>query len=437
MTSLNNFTLKEYEKYLEVTKLKYPCLGFEVLDNEILPDRFAIIRHDVDMSPHRALEIARIEARHGVRALYTILLNEKFYNPFEITIRKLIAEISELGHEIGLHFNPEWHDIHSEVQLSDSIRWEADVLNEILKKENIGPVKTFTFHNTTPFSMKCHKRFYGSLRNAYAGDLQKHVEYISDSNGYWKYRSWGDLLKENHPRIQILTHPEWWMSKECEPAEKVCKELSRRAQYAWIEYRSHPLLKVNKSGLTAALQILPSIYGDEGDSLLISWLSGNRNEAYLKLFFMFERSVAEVLDRLLKENILLVGEEFLAALKKLSLKVDLLVIFNIFLNINYEKAYGLTSVEFNNVIFFKKSLCFSSYEVSADIFQLHFDKLCVINNKFLVWINEIGRMEEINSSIRREIGYEDYQNCTSIWLNDHQDQLGISSEFIDQMTVKK
>ena len=86
MTSLNNFTLKEYEKYLEVTKLKYPCLGFEVLDNEILPDRFAIIRHDVDMSPHRALEIARIEARHGVRALYTILLNEKFYNPFEINL---------------------------------------------------------------------------------------------------------------------------------------------------------------------------------------------------------------------------------------------------------------------------------------------------------------------------------------------------------------
>ena len=437
MTSLNNFTLKEYEKYLEVTKLKYPCLGFEVLDNEILPDRFAIIRHDVDMSPHRALEIARIEARHGVRALYTILLNEKFYNPFEITIRKLIAEISELGHEIGLHFNPEWHDIHSEVQLSDSIRWEADVLNEILKKENIGPVKTFSFHNTTPFSMKCHKRFYGSLRNAYAGDLQKHVEYISDSNGYWKYRSWGDLLKENHPRIQILTHPEWWMSKECEPAEKVCIELSRKTQNTWIEYRSHPLLKVNKLRLTAALHILPSIYGDEGDSLLISWLSGNRNEAYLKLFFMFERSVAEVLDRLLKENILLVGEEFLAAIKKLSLKVDLLVIFNIFLNINYEKAYGLTSVQFNDVIFFKKSLCFSSFEVSADIFQLHFEKLIVINNKFLVWINEIGRMEEINSSIRREIGYEDYQNCTSIWLNDHQDQLGISSEFIDQMTVKK
>ena len=119
------------------------------------------------------------------------------------------------------------------------------------------------------------------------------------------------------------------------------------------------------------------------------------------------------------------------------MKVDLLVIFNIFLNINYEKAYGLTSVQFNDVIFFKKSLCFSSFEVSADIFQLHFEKLIVINNKFLVWINEIGRMEEINSSIRREIGYEDYQNCTSIWLNDHQDQLGISSEFIDQMTVKK
>ncbi|WP_108468426.1 polysaccharide deacetylase family protein [Polynucleobacter difficilis] len=436
MTVLNNFTLTEYEKYLKATKAKYPCVGFEVLDYEILPDRFAIIRHDVDMSPYCAIEIARIEARHGVRATYTIILNEKFYNPFEISVRKLIAEISELGHDIGLHFDPEWHDIRSEVQLSDAIRWEADLLNKILLKENVKPVKTFSFHNTTPFSMKCQKRFYASLRNAYAGDLQKHVQYISDSNGFWRHRSWDALLMEDHPRIQILTHPEWWMSKELEPAEKVCNELSRRAINAWHEYRSHPMLRSNDSGLEAALKILPSIYGHEGDSLLLSWLSGNRKEAYLRLFFMFERRVAEVFDRVLLDNISKLGQDFLNVIKKLSLGVDLLVVFNIFLNIDHERSYGITAVEFNNMILLKKSLCFGSYEISAEIFQQEFDKLCEINNKFIDWIDAFGSIDNINPTIQCNMGYKNNDSWIHLWLADHQKLFGISSECIEQMTVK-
>lgn len=429
--------MAEYEKYLEVTKSKYPCLGFEVLDCEILPDRFAIIRHDVDMSPYCAVEIARIEARHGVRATYTIILNEKFYNPFEISVRKIIAEISELGHDIGLHFDPEWHDIRSEVQLSDAIRWEADLLNKILMKENAGPIKTFSFHNTTPFSMKCQKRFYASLRNAYAGDLQKYVQYISDSNGCWRHRSWDELLIEDHPRIQILTHPEWWMPKELEPAEKVCNELSRRAINAWCEYRSHPMLKSNNSGLETALKILPSIYGYEGDSLLLHWLSGNRKEAYLRLFFMFERKVAEVFDRVLLDNIFKLGQDFLNVIKRLSLEVDLFVVFNIFLNIKYESSYGITVVEFNNMILLKKSLCFGSCEISAEIFQQEFDKLCEINNKFLDWIDTFGSMENVNLIIQSNMGYKNNDSWIRQWLVDHQNHFGITSEYIEQLMVKE
>ncbi len=97
------FTQAHYRELLIKTASEYPFVGFEVLDEPSMPDRFAIIRHDVDVSPSCALSLAQIEADLGIRATYTILLTGEFYNPFESRTRSTLNEIALLGHDIGLH----------------------------------------------------------------------------------------------------------------------------------------------------------------------------------------------------------------------------------------------------------------------------------------------------------------------------------------------
>src|SRR4051794_14022454 len=63
-------------------------------------------RHDVDASVHRALVLARIEAELGVRSTYFFALRSEFYNLLESGVTRRAREILELGHWLGLHFDP-------------------------------------------------------------------------------------------------------------------------------------------------------------------------------------------------------------------------------------------------------------------------------------------------------------------------------------------
>ena len=55
-----HFTLNDYKISLIKTVLKYLFNGFELLDKSFLDKRFALIRHDIDMSPVQVLKIATI-----------------------------------------------------------------------------------------------------------------------------------------------------------------------------------------------------------------------------------------------------------------------------------------------------------------------------------------------------------------------------------------
>jgi len=285
-----------YRELLKLTKAKYTIKGFEVLDCNVIPTSFAIIRHDVDMSPERALALAKIEAEEGIRATYTILLTGEFYSPFEKQVRNQISQIAELGHDIGLHFDAAWHGIETEIQLEDKIQWETEILTKLLSSDQNHLVRMFSFHNTTPFTMGCRERSYGGLRNAYAGVLQDQVQYTSDSNGYWIHRSWKTLLDENHERIQVLTHPEWWSTYDAYPGEKVTRTLMQRHLVTWANYCD--LLQIgnrnNKLGLRNGQDVLRSLWGEKGENILLLWLNGNRNLAALQVWLLLAEKNQEI-----------------------------------------------------------------------------------------------------------------------------------------------
>src|SRR5947207_942721 len=83
-------------------------------------------RHDIDMSVHRALALAKIEHDEGVRASYFVYLHSTFYNALEPRIVDLLREIAALGHELGVHFDAQFHGL----QPSDAAALERAVASE-------------------------------------------------------------------------------------------------------------------------------------------------------------------------------------------------------------------------------------------------------------------------------------------------------------------
>src|SRR5688572_2723486 len=68
--------------------------------------RHLILRHDVDMCLARSVRMAEVEAEMGIQSYYFILVNTELYNINSRAGRFALRRLEELGHEVGLHFDP-------------------------------------------------------------------------------------------------------------------------------------------------------------------------------------------------------------------------------------------------------------------------------------------------------------------------------------------
>ena len=104
---LRDFTLKTYQKLLQAFEIgEYTCLTVEqycsirqgIGDRKKLPERYVIMRHDIDKRPWFAVEMAELEAQRGIRSSYYFRIGKESNNP------ECIKRIAALGHEIGYHY---------------------------------------------------------------------------------------------------------------------------------------------------------------------------------------------------------------------------------------------------------------------------------------------------------------------------------------------
>src|SRR2546430_5405246 len=70
-----------------------------------LPERFVVLRHDVDFAPEYSLGLAGLEHEAGVVSTYFVLVDGHFYNPLHDEVIGQIRRIHSLGHDVGLHFS--------------------------------------------------------------------------------------------------------------------------------------------------------------------------------------------------------------------------------------------------------------------------------------------------------------------------------------------
>lgn len=226
-----DFTRDNYRHLLQLAQQSY---AFRSYTNFNPQERFVLWRHDVDFSPHGARRLAKIEAEEGIVTTFFFHLHSEFYNLLEQEISDCVRYIIAMGHSIGLHFDTHYYKIQHVEELEQVLQFEKGLLEEIFKQE----IRVFSFHNTTPFTMSCQQWQYAGMINTYAEYFQTQVGYCSDSNGYWRFRRLQDVLEmAEDERLQVLTHPAWWIPEPMSPRARVTRCIEGRAirQHEWYD----------------------------------------------------------------------------------------------------------------------------------------------------------------------------------------------------------
>lgn len=229
-----DFTEINYRKLLRMAKSKYNFITYEKYLSEA---KNVIWRHDIDFSVHRALKLATIEAEEKIISTYFIHLHNESYNALELEAAKRIYKIIDLGHDIGIHFDPFFYKIENKRfdQLEYYLKLEQEFLKNVFGKE----IRVFSFH--TPdiggwFDISQEK--IAGLINTYSQYFKEKYSYCSDSNGYWRFKRLEDVLSEaKEKRLQILTHPEWWVPEAMSPRDRISRCIDGRAQnqHRWYD----------------------------------------------------------------------------------------------------------------------------------------------------------------------------------------------------------
>ena len=143
------------------------------------------LRHDVDLSLEAALEMAELEADEGVATTYLLMTRSVFYNLASHEGERAIAQLRELGHQVGLHA------VHQEFELD--ARFDPIV----------------AWHNPEPAFMTAP---IDGVVNVMEQTHFDPATYRSDSNHRWRSGCPHDELRAGaFPWLQLLVHPEIWV----------------------------------------------------------------------------------------------------------------------------------------------------------------------------------------------------------------------------------
>ena len=222
--SFEDFTESGYARLLALARRNYSFASFTSRPES----RHVLWRHDVDFSVHRALRLAEIESDSGVQSTYFIYPHSQFYNLHSILVIPTARRILELGHDLGLHFDPTFYGgrlDHDEFQTR--VQSERLILADLFGR---APVAV-SFHlfgvltNAPP-----DDDIICGMVNAYGNTIRSEYAYCSDSNGVWRHRRLFDVLEEaKEDRLHVLTHPEWWTPMAMAPRARIQRCLDGQA----------------------------------------------------------------------------------------------------------------------------------------------------------------------------------------------------------------
>ena len=203
-----------HQSYLSLLKdIKASGREIKSFENaEGYDDPLVILRHDVDFSLRKALEMARLDHEAGATSTFFILLTAPYYNPLSEEGVKLIKEIAGLGHECGLHYDCTGFELLAEEQRQKRILVLATTLEDAIGIA----IRTIAQHKPAKSPIR---QEFPLFRDAYSPQYFKDIPYISDSRKTFFYHT--DVLGfiKQYKKCQLLTHPIWWNKEPMEIPE--------------------------------------------------------------------------------------------------------------------------------------------------------------------------------------------------------------------------
>jgi hypothetical protein len=182
---MRDFTLQIYKALcVEFKNQGYKPLTFAAYCAMERPEKYIILRHDVDRNPHNALGMAMLENRLGINASYYFRLVPASYD------RDAIKQIIDLDHEVGYHYE----DIsRMRGSMSKAIASFEDNLSAL---RELYPVKTICMHGS-PLSKWDNRllwRYYnysdfGIIGEPYFDVDFDQVLYLTDTGRSWNSES--------------------------------------------------------------------------------------------------------------------------------------------------------------------------------------------------------------------------------------------------------
>lgn len=209
------FTFDWYERFLaELLDAGYSPADY---DDPLEPGEM-IVRHDIDFSPRKAVEMGRIEADLGVESTYFVLLTCPLYNVFYKPVRSALQELQSMGHTIGVHFSTHqyWDGEAPSAAITERALEEREALACVVDDVS----EAISFHRPDEWLFR---RSFEGFTSTYEERFFTDIAYRGDSNQRWREEH--PLAGELPETLQILTHPGLWGEEDADFETRLANEV--------------------------------------------------------------------------------------------------------------------------------------------------------------------------------------------------------------------
>ncbi len=230
-----DFTRKKYRELISALKgYGYRSITFSEYMQGIRPEKFVILRHDVDLLPYHSLAVSKIEYENGMKASYYFRAVPESWN------EEVIKTVHSLGHEVGYHYES------LTTCKGDMEAAFNDFKKNLEKLRKLVPVQTICMHGSpkSPYDSKLlwgEGKSYRDLNiigEPYFDVDFSDVFYLTDTGRQWDgfkvsvrdridnhqeawnreglvFHSTDDILNgigqgRIPPHVMITTHPQRW-----------------------------------------------------------------------------------------------------------------------------------------------------------------------------------------------------------------------------------
>lgn len=229
-----DFTLKSYQQLLQTLKTGgYSFITFEEYCVGKTPDKYVILRHDIDKLPEKALEIGKIDYNYRIKSSFYFRSSKSIFK------KDVIAQLHSLSHEIGYHYRDLVESKNNPKLAIDSFENSINKFREFVQVVTISmdgsPLSKF---DNRDLWKSYDYRDFGIIGEPYFDVNFEEVFYLTDTGRCWdgdkysvrdkvkssftqSYHATSDIIDAAQHgtlpnKIMITTHPQRWTDNRAE-----------------------------------------------------------------------------------------------------------------------------------------------------------------------------------------------------------------------------